>query len=374
MTRDQTQLSFSESDLFTLGVELEFQIIDQETMALRSQAAEMFQSAPSILAPRLSQEFLRSILEVQTGICFSLRDVENDLLQTCAYAEELAAEQRCLLYSGSLHPFSHPKDQELTDNERYEIIMEEMQQVGRDFMAQGLHVHVGVGSGDRAISVCNGLQIYLPLLLALSGSSPFFKGVDTGFSSYRTKLFEVFPLAGMYEYSPDWCNFLNRIRFLQQCKIIGGIRDLWWDVRPNPDFGTVEVRICDLPVSFNGVLALTACIQALVATLILEKTESHKLNRQVYEFNKWQAARHGLEGEYVYTSADSSERMPIKEALLRLVDRIQPASIRLGSESYLQRLQSILNEGNGSQKIRNLYAATGDWVQTIQTVQQEFWK
>lgn len=367
------RLSFSRSELFTLGVELEFQIIDRNSMALRSQATEMFRSAPSILAPRLSQEFLRSILEVQTGICFSLRDVENDLLQTCTYAEELAEENGCLLFAASLHPFSHPKDQRLSANKRYRVIMEEMQQVGRDFMAQGLHVHVGVGDGDRAIDVCNGLQAYLPLLLALSCSSAFFKGLDTGLDSYRTKLFEVFPLAGMYEYAADWAQFTSRLNFLQKTKIVGGMKDLWWDVRPSPGYGTVEVRICDLPVSFNAILGLTALIQSLVATLIFEKKRTVKLSRQVYEFNKWQAARYGLDGEYVSVEGKDL-RQPIKAAIEKLVEFVRPASVRLGAQPYLALIETVLAQGNGSKKMRTRYSATQDWVDTIGSIQKEFWQ
>ncbi len=368
------RLAFSPSELFTLGVELEFQIIDQKSMALRSLAAEMFHSAPSVLVPRLSQEFLRSILEVQTGICFSLRDVENDLLQTCTYAEELAAEQGCLLFAASLHPFSHPREQRLSANERYQVIMEEMQQIGRDFMAQGLHVHVGVGNGDKAIDVCNGLQMYLPLLLALSGSSPFFKGIDTGFCSYRTKLFEVFPLAGMYEYAKDWEAFNRHLGILQKQGIVESIRDLWWDVRPNPGYGTVEIRICDLPIKFRVILALTALIQALVATLIIEREEPVQMSRQLYEFNKWQAARHGLDGEYVEFYGEDAGRRPIREGIEKLMKRVQPASVRLGSEQYLSMIDDIISDGNGSTTIRDLYHEAGDWVQTIGTIQKEFWR
>jgi len=371
---DRGRPAFSQSELFTLGVELEFQIIDQKSMALCSQAAKMFFSAPSILSPRLSQEFLRSILEVQTGICFSLRDVENDLLQTCTYAEELAAEQGCLLFAASLHPFSHPKEQQLSENDRYQVIMEEVQQVGRDFMAQGLHVHVGIGDADKAIDVCNGLQPYLPLLLALSGSSPYFKGVDTGFCSYRTKLFEVFPLAGMYEYAKDWDDFTNHLDFLQRQGVVGSIKDLWWDVRPNPGFGTVEIRICDLPLKFNDILALTALIQALVATLIIEKHKPVKLSRQIYEFNKWQAARHGLDGEYVVICDEEDGRKPIREEIEKLIERVQPASVRLGSEQYLCLLEPILLQGSGSTKMRDLYSATNDWGETIMAIQKAFWQ
>lgn len=367
-------IKFSPSDMYTLGVEVEFQVIDHKSMALKPQAPDLLNLAPSILKPRLSQEFLRSILEIQTGICFSLRDVENDLLQTCSFAEELATEKECLLFASSLHPFSMPSDQVLTENDRYVRIMSELQQVGRDFMAQGLHVHVGLPDGDTAISICNDIQLYLPLLLSLSASSPFFKANDTGFSSFRTKLFEALPLAGLYDNFDSWLDFSNEVDRLVSLGVIGSMRDLWWDVRPSPEFGTVEIRICDLPISFSDLLGIVAFIQALVATLVEKPQKSQKVSRQILLMNKWQAARHGLDGHFIDPGYLLSGRKETRLAVQELLEIMSPMAIRLGSESYLNRIESILVNGNGAMKKRQMFSEISDWQVIISKLQKGFWK
>ncbi|MFW2365045.1 MAG: carboxylate-amine ligase, partial [Desulforhopalus sp.] len=186
-------LSFQSSRQYTLGVEIELQTLDKKTWDLAPIAPILLENAPSLLLPRLSPEFIQSILEIQTGICSSLVDVENDLMQTISMAEELAEDNHCMLFSASLHPFAYHRDQLLTTNSRYARIMDELQIVGRRFISQGFHVHVGLPDGDTAIRVANCLQAYLPILLSLSTSSPYSQGEDTGLMSYRTKLFEALP-------------------------------------------------------------------------------------------------------------------------------------------------------------------------------------
>jgi len=264
------------SNSYSLGVEIEFQILDKEDLNLVPFAPMLLDQASQILLPRLSQEFIKSILEIQTGICSDLRDVENDLLQTCALAEELAVDNNFLLYAASLHPFARAAGQELSEDKRYQQIMQELQLIGRRFISQGLHVHIGMPDGDTAIRVCNLIQGLLPLFLTLSSSSPFYQGEDTGLMSYRTKLFEVLPLAGIYEFFSDWQHFTEEIEDLKKYGIIKGFRDLWWDTRPNPEFGTIEIRICDLPVKFTNIPALVALIQSTVVWLAEEVRGQHR--------------------------------------------------------------------------------------------------
>ncbi len=207
----QQGMHFAHSPKYTLGVEIEFQTLDKATWDLAPLAPVLLKNAPSLLLPRLSPEFIQSILEIQTGVCFSLVDVENDLLQTISLAEELAEENNCMLFSASLHPFAKYREQLLTTNERYARIMEELQIIGRRFISQGFHVHVGLPDGDTAIRVCNRIQAYLPVLLSLSTSSPYSQGEDTGLMSYRTKLFEALPLAGSFYHIPSWKSFVEMV-------------------------------------------------------------------------------------------------------------------------------------------------------------------
>ncbi len=367
-------LQFTPSPKYTLGVELEFQTLDNTTWDLAPMAPALLENAPSLLKPRLSPEFIQSILEIQTGVCSSLIDVENDLMQTISMAEELAEENNCRLFSASLHPFAQHRQQLLTTNDRYKRIMEELQIVGRRFISQGFHVHVGVPDAETAIRVCNRVQAYLPILLSLSTSSPYSQGDDTGLSSYRTKLFEALPLAGTYSHIPDWKAFQEEIFLLQKVGVINSIRDLWWDARPNLEYGTIEIRICDLPIRFHDVLGITAVIQSLIGFLAEDKTPCQELNTYMIQANKWQAARHGLKGLYIDpTGTLCSERVPYDEAVVRLMDMIRPMSICLGSEKYFASVSRILEEGTGTEFLRRRFAKTQSLKEVVQSLQGEFW-
>ncbi len=368
-------LTFTSSPSYTLGVELEFQTLDQESLNLAPLAPVLLNTAPAILRPRITHEWIRSILEIRTDICHSVRDVENDLLQTCAMAEELAADNRCLLFAASLHPFARSKDQVLTKDERYERIMEELQIVGRRFISQGFHVHVGMVDGDTAIRVCDMVQPYLPLLLALSASSPFFQGEDTGLMSYRTKLFEALPLAGIYEQIGDWDSFLAEVVMLREAGVIESIKDLWWDARPHPGFGTLEIRACDLPTRFGDILGLTALIQCFVAALAESSLPTARCSQQFLRCNKWQAVRYGLEGTFVDPLGFlGGGRMKLREAVERLLQKIQPLAERFGSERYIRMLDRILKNGTGADSQRRVYTESGDFRKVIERLHQEFWQ
>jgi len=371
---EQPPFEFISSPSYTLGVELEFQTLDKDTLNLAPFAPVLLETAPPILRPKITQEWIRSILEIRTGICKSLRDVENDLLQTCSLAEELASDNNCLLYAASLHPFARSEDQLLTNDSRYERIMEELQIVGRRFISQGFHVHVGMVDGDTAVNVCDKIQPYLPLLLALSTSSPFFQGKDTGLMSYRTKLFEALPLAGIYEEIGDWHSFVYDLELLRNAGVIESIKDLWWDARPHPGFGTLEIRICDLPTQFGDILGLTALIQAFVATLSESHMEATSCNQQFLRSNKWQAVRYGLEGTFFDPLGFlGGGKMTLREAVGQLITRVQPMVKRFKSERYMKMLNRILEEGTGADCQRRVYAEGHDFKKTIKQLHETFW-
>lgn len=368
-------MEFTSNSGHSLGVEIEFQILDGRDFALVPFGPMLLEQAPEILRPRLSLEFIKSILEIQTGICEDLRDVENDLLQTCSLAEELAAEHQFLLYAASLHPFARAAGQELSDDDRYERIMQELQIIGKRFISQGLHVHVGLPDAATAVKVCNLIQAFLPVFLSLSTSSPFFQSKDTGLMSYRTKLFEVLPLAGMYAHIQDWDHLVAELDDLKQHGIISGFNDLWWDARPNPGFGTIEIRICDLPTTFNDILGLVALIQASVAWLAAEGEQCGVLRQYLLQANKWQAARHGLEGNFVDpTGMLAKQAMNYRLAAMLLKKKVAAYASSLGSAAYLEKLDPIISRGTGADLMRRIFRQSGDFRQVINDVQQGFWK
>jgi carboxylate-amine ligase len=272
-----------------------------------------------------------------------------------------------MLYSASLHPFSRSTDQVVSDKPRYKKIMTDLQLVGRRFISQGLHVHIGVDDEDKVIRVNNNLRIYLPVLLALSTSSPFYESVDTGLMSYRAKLFEALPLAGMPDSLDDWEEFSELVHLLTKSGIIESVRDIWWDVRPHPDFGTVEVRICDIPYSLRDILALTALIQALVLALA-EQHEKPEPHMQILRSNKWQAARYGIDGLYI--DPFFGRKCTMREAAVNLYRYVKPMSETLKSTAYLDEIPEILRRSTGAHIQKQLYYSNGNnFIEMIKTIQ-----
>jgi carboxylate-amine ligase len=373
--RSLNQIEFRRSTPYSIGVELELQLIDHQSLDLTPKAAEFLALVPANLGERIKPEFIRSMVEINTDICLSLADVEKSLTAMCREAEKLAAQCDCLLYAASLHPFAKIQEQELSPDPRYKRIMDDLQLVGRRFITQGLHVHIGLADGETAIKVCDNIRKYLPILLALTTSSPFFEGIDTGLHSYRAKLFEALPMAGMPNQLGDWAGFVRIATLLYETGIIHEVRDLWWDVRPHPDFGTIEVRICDLPSHFDEILALVALVQALVAWLAEEDTDTSiniPTNMQVLRNNKWQAARYGLAGRFV--DLDSMGNRPMREVARSLIRQVTPVARQLRSDSYLPALERILLTGTSADQQRRIYDSQKKHSAIIVQLREEFWR
>lgn len=372
--KNTDRVVFAGSRSYTLGVELEFQILDRHTLDLVPRAPALLARIPPDLADRVTPEFIRSIIEIQSGICDTVDQVDLDLRQSIELVENIAAEQDCLLYSASLHPFAEPADQVLSLGERYRRIMEELQHVGRQFISQGLHVHVGVEDQEAAIRVCDVLQVYLPVLLGISCSSPFFRGEDTGLDSYRTKLFEALPLAGIAGYLGSWQAYVDEIAMLRENGIIQQPKDLWWDVRPSPGFGTVEIRVCDLPARFEEVLGLTSLMQALVALIAEDTVKPLPVSPQLLCANKWQAARHGLAGRFcdplglLPTTAQTTA-----SAARELMARLDPWLSRFGGRG-LAAIERILAQGNSATQQRACLRTHGGFPAMIHAMQEQYWQ
>ncbi len=366
------KLSFNRSPDPTIGVELEIQILDPETLTLAPLAPEILKQVPSNLKERIKPEFIQSMVEINTGICSSVAEVEKDLRGSYALLQNMAEVSGGTLFTVSLHPFSSGLDQTVSDDPRYRRIMDDLQLIGKRFITQGLHVHIGVDDEEKVIKVCNNMRIYLPILLALSTSSPFYESLDTGLMSYRSKLFEALPLAGMPDSMNDWEEFEVLVALLQKSGIIESVKDIWWDVRPHPDFGTIEIRICDLPYSMRDILAITALIQALVLA-IAEQFENPEPHMQILRSNKWQAARYGLEGFYV--DPFFATKYTMKEAVMSLYRHVKPVSEFLKSTDYLDEIPKILDRRTGAHLQRELFNSNGkSFKEMIKSMQGHFLK
>lgn len=366
------KLVFKKSPAPTIGVELEIQILDPETLELSSLAPEILGMVRPSLKERIKPEFIQSMVEINTDICSTVAEVEKDLKGTYLYLSEITEGLGGTLYAASLHPFSAIEGQKVSDHPRYRRIMDELQITGRRFITQGLHVHIGVDEEEKAIKVFNNMRLYLPILLALTTSSPFYQSEDTGLMSYRAKLFEALPLAGMPDILHDWDDYANLINLLSKSGIVESVKDIWWDVRPHPDFGTVEIRICDLPFSLRDVLAITALIQALVLA-IAEQFENPEPHAQILRSNRWQAARYGLDGMYV--DPFFARQYTMKEAAMNLYRHVRPVAEALKSTDYLDGIPEIINRLTSAHLQKELYSSNGNnFKEMIRTVQGYFFK
>jgi len=364
-------IKFNSSPEPTIGVEIELQLVDKKNLNLNNISSKVLADINKEFSDNIKCELIESMIEINTNICSNIDEVEKDIRKTLNHLDEILKNYETEINCTSLHPFAIGKNQIITDNPRYKRIMKDLQMVGKRFISQGLHVHIGISNPEDAIKVNNALRVYLPLLLALSTSSPFFEGEDTGLHSYRTKLFEALPLAGMPDYLNNWNHFENLTEHLEGAGIINSVKDLWWDVRPHPGFGTVEIRVCDIPINFKEIIALVALIQALVVTLI--KLDSYQdTHIQILQSNKWQAARYGLEG--VFVDPKTFKKLSMRKAIENLFVLVEPAMISLGLKKYFIILEEILNADTGSNKQRKLYANSNKFEYMLKTLKEQFYQ
>ena len=364
-------IKFNSSPEPTIGVEIELQLVNKNNLNLNSISSKVLGDVNKEFSDNIKCELIESMIEINTNICSNVEEVEKDIKKTLTYLGDIIKDYQTEINCTSLHPFAIGKNQIISNDSRYKRIMNDLQIIGTRFITQGLHVHIGIDECEKVIKVNNALRIYLPLLLALSTSSPFYEGEDTGLYSYRTKIFESLPLAGMPDYLNNWDHFTNITENLIKANVIRSVKDLWWEVRPHPGFGTVEIRICDIPVNLIQILALVALMQALVVTIQnLDKYPDTHI--QILESNKWQAVRYGLEGTFI--DPLTLKQLPIKKAIEDLCNLIEPAMVSLGSAKYVKVIEEILIHGTGASKKRDIFKKSGKFEYMIQSMKERFYQ
>jgi len=364
-------LPFKKSAPFTLGVELELQLVDSETMELIRRAPQLLQAVEPSLQAQIKPEFIQSMVEICTPVCEDVTEVADNVHTLCRYVENLAFNCGCLLYSSSLHPFARIHDRQISTLARYHEIMDDLQLAGRRMITQALHVHVGMPDRETAIAVCDGIRLYLPVLLSLTTSSPFLEHEDTGMYSYRSNLFRGLPRTGIPETLGSWQYFENLIGILNEGSLLSGVKELWWDVRPHPDFGTVEIRICDLPSNFDEIIAVVAFIQAIAAMVAEQGGVGHP-PLEIMQQNRWHAGRYGLSG--IYISKDSGRHVTFTRAAADLLAAVSKYAAKLGVSSYLTPINKILEQGTSAARQRELYKKHGNLQDVVRIIQGDFWK
>lgn len=365
------KITFNGSPGPTLGVEVELQLLDPETRNLVSGAPRIIERAAG--DNHIKPELIESTVELNTDVCRDVAEVRRDLQQRIAQLLAICDELGYEVASAGTHPFAEWSEQRVTPKERYTMLVDRCQWPARRLMIFGLHVHVGIQTGEKAIAVFNGLSNYLPHLLALSASSPFFNSQDTGLTSCRVKVFESLPTAGLPYRLLNWGEFQHLMTTLVNAKAIDSIREVWWDVRPHPDFGTVEVRICDGLPTLDDIVAMTAMIQALVVWLGNQYDEGSFLPLQRYWIvreNKWRAARWALDADLIVDDHGRLQRLG--DEIERLLETLDPVAARLGSRNELAHIRTIMREGPSYLRQRRLYEESGQFTAVMESLVREF--
>ena len=358
---------------FTLGVEEEFQIVDPETCELRSHVTQLLASSEaSSLGDQIKRELHQSIVEVGTRICDDVAELRKEIFRIRHELAASADRAGLAVAAAGTHPFSDWKDQVLSPGVRYESIVEELQQLARSLLIFGLHVHVAVPDRQTAIDLMNQARYFLPHLLALSTSSPFWLGRDTGLKSFRTLIFKRFPRTGVPDHFGSWSEFDNYVKLLVDLKCIEDGSKIWWDVRPHHAYGTLEFRVCDVPTRPVDAVMLGALCQAIIVKLYKLYTANmgfRLYRRALIEENKWRAARWGLDGKLI--DFGKQTEVPMRDLAIELLEFVDDVVDELGSREAVENVHRVLAEGTSADRQLAVYHATGDMKAVVRHLIEE---
>jgi glutamate---cysteine ligase / carboxylate-amine ligase len=364
--------AFGKGDPYTLGVEEEYMLLDGETFDL-VQHIDTFLAAVAghELEAQMKAELMQSVLEIATPVCKTPSDVDRELRKLREYVTSVAAQKSLRVGSAGTHPFSLFEAQRITARDRYRSLVDQMQYVARRELIFGLHIHVAVDDPEKAIQVVNGLLVELPLLLALSASSPFWRGEPTGLASTRQLVFAAFPRSGPPPRFRDYSDYAEVVGQLEKTGCIADYTHIWWDIRPHPKLGTVEIRICDAVTRVEHAVALAAYCQALVK-LYSERfdagDEIPSYHRLPPSENKWLAARYGLEAPLMDLATGRRNRLPVAQLVRRRLRELEPHARELGSESELDGIQDILTNGSGADRQLRVFNANRDVREVVREI------
>ena len=340
--------AFGRSAPFSLGIEEEFQLVSAESYELVPRFDAIAEEAHD---DRVRQELMTSVLEAATGVHEGVGEAIVEVRDIRARLRDAAAEHNALIASAGTHPFSRWEHQEITDSPRYQGVVEKLRWVAERVAIFGLHVHIGIESPDTAARVATGLRTWLPELLALSANSPYWQARDTGLASTRIQVFDTMPRSGLPPRLESFADFEQLVARGAAAGFFPDYTYLWWDVRPHPKLGTIELRVCDAQTRVQNVAGLAALTQSLAATLAERPFEPQP--RTLIAENKWRAARHGLEAELVDLAADRPR--PARDAVRELLALAAPAAERLGCTGELAEIEILLDRGTGADEQRRAH-------------------
>jgi len=346
---------------FTLGIEEEYQTVDPNTRDLRSHiATEMLTQGKLRLEERVKAEMHQSVIEVGTRICRNIHEAKEDLFDLRRNMIRLADENGLMLVAGATHPFADWRSQEIYPDPRYDKVVEDLQLVARSNLIFGLHVHIGVEDKEAAIRIMNSLRYFLPHILALSTNSPFWLGMETGYKSYRAKVFENFPRTNIPDSFASYSEFESYVNLLIKTNCIDNAKKIWWDIRPHPFFDTVEVRACDIPLRAQESIAIAALIQATACKLwhLHESNQDYRqYSRPLLMENKFRAVRYGLDGKMI--DFGKQIEVPVRELIVEYLLFIDDVLDELGSRKEIEYIHTMLEQGSGADRQLKVFKETG---------------
>jgi carboxylate-amine ligase len=363
---------FGARDPFTLGVEEEYMLLDGRTFDLVQHVEAVLAAAEGTeLEPRINAELMQSVVEIATPVCRTIGDAERELRTLRAYVTGLARERGMRVGSAGTHPFSLFERQRITARDRYRQLVDQLQYVARRELIFGMHVHVGVDGPEKAIQVVNGLLAHIPQLLALSASSPFWRGEPTGLASTRQLIFAAFPRSGPPPRFRDYADYAQVVGQLERTGCIADYTHIWWDIRLHPRLGTVEIRICDAVTRLEDAVAIAAFCQALVKLYSERFDRGEKIasyHRILTSENKWLAARYGLEAPVIDLATGRRNRLPVATLVRRTLRELEPHARELGSERELDGVRALVSRGNSAARQLRIFNANRDIVEVVEEI------
>jgi carboxylate-amine ligase len=351
---------------YTIGIEEELMILDSDSYALSNSIEALLDEAEH---GEIKPELMESVLEIATKPCGSVPEAGEQLRALRAQVRDIARARGLCIGSAGTHPFARWEDQRIVARPRYRELISALRFVARQEIIFGLHVHVGVDDPEKAIHVANGMRVHVPILLALSANSPFWRSDATGLASTRMPIFRAFPRVGIPPCYDGWEDYERRITFMKESGVIEDHTYLWYDVRPHPHFGTVEIRAMDAQTRVEHTLGLAALIQAMVKELCEHFDAGHELGHypgEMLDENKWLAARHGLAGELV--DLPSRDRVTTKVLAKRLYHRLRDHAQELGAAAEFEGIEDLIERGNGAARQEVVYEANRDLVEVVREI------
>lgn len=357
---------------FTLGIEEEYQVIDPVTRELVSHDQKIVVEAGKHLNEQVKAEMHQAVVEVGTNICNDISEAKAEIIHLRRSISEIAKDLGFRIGAAGTHPFSAWQKQLITPNPRYHEIVNELQDAARSNLIFGLHVHVGIEDRALALHITNAMRYFLPHLYALSTNSPFWEGRNTGFKSYRSKVFDKFPRTGIPGIFDNITDYENYVNLLVKTNCIDNPKKIWWDIRVHPFFPTLEVRICDVPLTTDETITITALIQALVAKLYKLKTQNLNFivyHRALINENKWRASRYGIDGKMIDFGKECE--VHTRDLMEELLDFIDDVVDDLGSRKEVEYMRTMLKNGTGADRQLAVYEKTKDLTKVVDYIMEQ---